>query len=162
MTNRFKGSHVIEYLINYGGRFVTLFRKRWSRSSPRKINAKGKMVVWGGLSNSQGSPRSLRYSLRRLSFSKGFSFLSELSWGSLLTVHCNVDRFFFSINLRTPPASMHYPVSRLLPHFLGIFFNSSPPPGPISVLVHLGCYNINTIDWVTYEQKNFFLTLLEV
>ena len=151
-------------------------------------NFQARELEWGAISFSRGSsrprvwtwvshnvgrrftlwatretPRSLRYSLRRLSFSKGFSFLSELSWGSLLTVHSNVDWFFFfSINLRTPPASMHYPVPRLLPHFLGICFNSSPLPGPISVLVHLGCYNINTIDWVTYEQKNFFLTLLEV
>ena len=31
---------------------MTLYRKQWSRPSPRKEMQKGKMVVWGGLTNS--------------------------------------------------------------------------------------------------------------
>ena len=49
MTNRFKGLDLIECLKNYGQRFITLYRRQWSRPSPRKRNAKGKMAVWGGL-----------------------------------------------------------------------------------------------------------------
>ena len=42
VRNRFKGLDLIEYLMNYGQRFVTLYRKRGSRPSPRKRNAKKK------------------------------------------------------------------------------------------------------------------------
>ena len=38
-TNRFKGIDLIEYLKNYGQRFMTLYRRQLSRSSPRKRNA---------------------------------------------------------------------------------------------------------------------------
>ena len=40
VTNRFKGLEMIEYLKNYGWRFVTLYRKQGSRPSLRKRNAK--------------------------------------------------------------------------------------------------------------------------
>ena len=40
VTNRFKGLYLIECLKIYGWRFVTLYRRQGSRSSPRKINAK--------------------------------------------------------------------------------------------------------------------------
>ena len=40
VTNRFKGLDLIECLKNYGWRFVTLYRRYWSRPSPRKRNAK--------------------------------------------------------------------------------------------------------------------------
>ena len=40
VTNRFKGLDLIECLNNYGQRFVTLYRRQWSRLSPRKRNAK--------------------------------------------------------------------------------------------------------------------------
>ena len=40
VRNRFKELDLIEYLINYGWRFVTLYRKQGSRPSPRKRNAK--------------------------------------------------------------------------------------------------------------------------
>ena len=40
VTNRFKGLDLIEYLKNFGWRFVTLYRKQGSRSFPRKRNAK--------------------------------------------------------------------------------------------------------------------------
>ena len=40
VTNRFKGLDLIECLKNYGQRFVTLYRRRWSRPSPRRRIAK--------------------------------------------------------------------------------------------------------------------------
>ena len=40
VTNRFKGLDLIECLKNYGCRFVTLYRRQWSRPSPRKRNTK--------------------------------------------------------------------------------------------------------------------------
>ena len=40
VKNRFKGLDLIECLINYGMRFVTLYRTQGSRPSPWKRNAK--------------------------------------------------------------------------------------------------------------------------
>jgi len=40
VRNRFKGLNQIECLMNYGQRFMTLYRRQGSRSSPRKRNAK--------------------------------------------------------------------------------------------------------------------------
>ena len=40
VTNRFKGLDLIECLKNNGWRFVTLYRRQWSRPFPRKRNAK--------------------------------------------------------------------------------------------------------------------------
>ena len=40
VKNRFKGLALIECLKNYGQRFMTLYRRQGSRSSPRKRNAK--------------------------------------------------------------------------------------------------------------------------
>ena len=40
VRNRFKGLYLIEYLMNYGWRFVILYRKQGSRPSQRKRNAK--------------------------------------------------------------------------------------------------------------------------
>ena len=40
VRNRFKGLDLIECLMNYGQRFVTLYRRQGSRLSPRKRNAK--------------------------------------------------------------------------------------------------------------------------
>ena len=39
VTNRFKGLDLIECLKNYKWRFVILYRRWWSRPSPRKRNA---------------------------------------------------------------------------------------------------------------------------
>ena len=36
---------MIEYLKNYGLRFVTLYRRQYSRPSPRKRKEKSKMAV---------------------------------------------------------------------------------------------------------------------
>ena len=44
--------------MNYGWRFVTLYRRQGARPSPRKRNAKSKMAVWGGLTNSCVKKRS--------------------------------------------------------------------------------------------------------
>ena len=38
--------------MNYGQRFVTLYRRQGSRPSPGKEMQKSKMAVWGGLTNS--------------------------------------------------------------------------------------------------------------
>src|SRR5574337_263560 len=40
VRNRFNGLDLIEYLMNYGLRFVTLYRRQGSRPSPWKRNAK--------------------------------------------------------------------------------------------------------------------------
>ena len=46
VRNRFKGLVLIECLMNYGRRFVTLFRRQGSTPSPWKRNAKkSKMAV---------------------------------------------------------------------------------------------------------------------
>ena len=40
VRNRFKGLNLIECLVNYGMRFMTLYRRQGSRISPWKRNAK--------------------------------------------------------------------------------------------------------------------------
>ena len=45
VRNRFKGLDLIECLMNYGWRFVTLYRRQGSRPSPRKRNAKRPNVI---------------------------------------------------------------------------------------------------------------------
>ena len=40
VRNRFKGLDLLECLKNYGWRLVTLYRRRGSKPSPRKRNAK--------------------------------------------------------------------------------------------------------------------------
>ena len=45
VRNRFKGLDLIECMMNYGQRFMTLYRRQGSRPSPRKRNAKSKMAV---------------------------------------------------------------------------------------------------------------------
>ena len=45
VRNRFKGRGLIECLMNYGRRFVTLYRRQGSRPSQEKEMQKGKMVV---------------------------------------------------------------------------------------------------------------------
>ena len=49
VTNRLKG---LEYLMNYGWRFVTLYRRQGSRPSPEKRNAERQNGCLRGLSNS--------------------------------------------------------------------------------------------------------------
>ena len=57
VRNRFKGLDLIE-LMNYGMRFVTLYRRQGSRPFPWKEMQKSKMAVWGGLTNSCEEKRS--------------------------------------------------------------------------------------------------------
>ena len=54
----FKGLDLIECLMNYGMRFLTLYRRQGSRPSPWKRNAKIKMAFWGGFTNSCEKKRS--------------------------------------------------------------------------------------------------------
>ena len=58
VTNRLKGLDLIECLKNYGWRFVTLYRRQWSRSSPRKRNAKRQNGCLRGFTNSWEKKRS--------------------------------------------------------------------------------------------------------
>ena len=58
LGNRFKELHLIEYLMNYGQRFVILYRRQGVRPSPKKEMQKSKMAVWGGLTNSYEKKRS--------------------------------------------------------------------------------------------------------
>ena len=44
VTNRLKGLDMIECLMSYGWRFMTLYRRQGSRPSSRKKNAESKMV----------------------------------------------------------------------------------------------------------------------
>ena len=44
--------------MNYGQRFVTLYRRQGSRPSPRKRMQKGKTAIRGGLTNSCDKKRS--------------------------------------------------------------------------------------------------------
>ena len=49
VRNRFKGLDLIDCLMNYGLRFVTLYRRQGSRPSPRRSNAKGRTAAWEAL-----------------------------------------------------------------------------------------------------------------
>ena len=48
--------------MNYGVRFMTLYRRQGARPSPWKRNAKMKMAVWGRLTNSCEKKRSEKQS----------------------------------------------------------------------------------------------------
>ena len=52
VRNRFKGLDLIECLMNYGWRFVTLYRRQELRPSPRKRNAKRQNSCLRRLTNS--------------------------------------------------------------------------------------------------------------
>ena len=61
VTNRFKGLDQIESLNNSGWRFVMLYKRWWPKPSLRKREVQeGKMVVWGGLTNSWEKKRGKR------------------------------------------------------------------------------------------------------
>ena len=47
VRNRFKGLDLIEWMMNYGWRFVTLYKRQESRPSPRKTNSKKQNVCLG-------------------------------------------------------------------------------------------------------------------
>ena len=58
MTNRFKGLDVIECLIKYGWRFMTLYRRQGARPPRKKEMENSKMAVLGGFTNSCEKKRS--------------------------------------------------------------------------------------------------------
>ena len=59
VRNRFKRLDLIDRcLMNYGRRFVTLYRRQGSRPSPGKRNVKSKMAVGRGLKNNCEKKRS--------------------------------------------------------------------------------------------------------
>ena len=65
VRNRFKGLDLIDGLMNYGWRFMTLYRRQGSRPSPWKRMQKSKMAVWGGLKNSCEKKRSEKQRRKR-------------------------------------------------------------------------------------------------
>ena len=68
VTNRFKRLNTVEWtecLKNYGQRFITLYRRQWTKPPQRKRNARSKVVVWGGFTNSWGKKRSEKQGKRR-------------------------------------------------------------------------------------------------
>ena len=60
VSNRFKKLDLV-YRVpeNYGQRFITLYRRQWPKPSLRKMQG-GKVVVWGGFTNSWRKKRSKR------------------------------------------------------------------------------------------------------
>ena len=62
VRNRFKRLDLIECLVKYGWRFVTLYRRQGSRPSQEKEMQKSKMAVWGGLTNSCVKKRNKKQS----------------------------------------------------------------------------------------------------
>ena len=58
VRNRFKGLDLIECLMSYGMRFMTLYRRQESRPSHGKEMQKRKMAVWGALTNRCEKKRS--------------------------------------------------------------------------------------------------------
>ena len=64
VRNRFKGLDLVECLMNYGQRFVTLYRRQGS--SHGKEIQKSKMAVWGGLTNSCEKKRSQKQMRKRM------------------------------------------------------------------------------------------------
>ena len=64
VRNRFKGLDLTECLMNYGQRFMTLYRRQESRPSPWKRNAKKQNGCLGGLKNSCEKKRSEKQSRR--------------------------------------------------------------------------------------------------
>ena len=81
--------------MNYGWRFMTLYRRQESRPSPRKKNAKSKMAVSGGLTNSCEKKRNKKQ--RR----KGKIYPFECRWVYLhgyIYTHLNADGYIFPKN----------------------------------------------------------------
>ena len=58
VRNRFKGLDLIECLMNYGMRFMTLYRDRDQDHPHGKAMQNSKIAVWGGLTNSCEKKRS--------------------------------------------------------------------------------------------------------
>ena len=66
VRNRFKGLDLIDRVPDeLWNEVVTLYRRQGSRPSPWKRNAKSKMAVWGGLTNSCEMKRSKKQRRKR-------------------------------------------------------------------------------------------------
>ena len=57
MRNRFNGLHLIECLMTYGWRFVTLYRNKDQDHPQEKEMQKSKMAIWGRLTTSYKKKR---------------------------------------------------------------------------------------------------------
>ena len=58
VRNRFVGLDLMECMMNYVWRLMTLYRRQGARPSPKKEMQKSKMALWGGLTNSCEKKRS--------------------------------------------------------------------------------------------------------
>ena len=83
--------------MNYGQRFVTLYRRQGSRPYLWKRNAKSKMAVWGGLTNSCEKKRSKKQR-RKGKRSRNVLGAPRQGWGgrSLRKEQGLKDQFFVS------------------------------------------------------------------
>ena len=67
VTNGFKGLDLIEYLMNHGQRFMTLYRRQGSRPSPQKEMQMAKWLseealqISGGRKEAKGKGEKKRY-----------------------------------------------------------------------------------------------------
>ncbi|KAB0344935.1 hypothetical protein FD754_021861, partial [Muntiacus muntjak] len=77
VRNRFKGLDLIECLKNDGQRFMTLYKKQGSRSSPRKEMQKGKMVSFHSNPKERQSQRMLKI-LHNCTHLTGASVIAQL------------------------------------------------------------------------------------
>ena len=88
VTNRFKGLDLIECLMNYGQRFLTLYRRQESRPSPKKEMQKSIMAVWGGLTNSCEKKRSKRKKERYTHLNAAFQRIARRDKKAFLSDQC--------------------------------------------------------------------------
>ena len=88
VRNRFKGLDLLEYLMNYGWRFVTLYRRQGSRPHHWKEMQKGKMVVWGGLTNSCEKKRSKEEKERYTNLNAEFQRIARRDKKAFLSNQC--------------------------------------------------------------------------
>ena len=77
VTNRFKGLDLTECLKYYGQRFVTLYRRHDQDHPQENGMQKGKMVVWGGLTNNWEKKRSYKGEKEKLQRRKWKIYPSE-------------------------------------------------------------------------------------
>ena len=74
--------------MNYGQRFMTLYRRQESRPSPRKKNAKSKMAVSGGLTNSCEKKRSKKEKERYKHLNAEFQIIGRRDKKAFLSDQC--------------------------------------------------------------------------
>ena len=75
--------------MNYGWRFVTVYRRQRSRPSPRKRNAKRQNSCPGGLKNSRQKKRSKRQRKERYThLNADFQRIARRDMKAFLSDHC--------------------------------------------------------------------------